>query len=62
MEDTLTKEYKALANHLQCEACKGHCHVMRNGAHQRLDYKEMSYWAKQIVHNHFNLHSILSSH
>ncbi|KIM49664.1 hypothetical protein M413DRAFT_113932 [Hebeloma cylindrosporum] len=22
---------------------------MRNGAHHRLDYKEMSYWAKQIV-------------
>lgn len=47
--DTLTKEYKRLANHIKCEACKGHCYVMQNGAHHRLDYKEMSYWAKQIV-------------
>jgi hypothetical protein len=45
----LTKEYKRLANHIKCEACKGHCYVMRNGAHHQLDYKEISYWAKQIV-------------
>jgi hypothetical protein len=38
-----------LAAHLKCELCKGHCYVMRNGEHQRLDYKEMSYWAKQNV-------------
>ena len=48
-DGVITDEYKALAAHLKCEACKGHCYVMRNGEHQHLDYKEISYWAKQTV-------------
>jgi len=31
--DTLTAEYKNLANHIKCESCKGYCHVMGNGNH-----------------------------
>lgn len=49
LDNCLTDEYKKLAAHLKCESCKGYCYVMRSGQHQRLDYKEMSYWAKQNV-------------
>ena len=49
LDGMVTSEYKKLAAHLKCESCKGHCHIMRGGQHQRLDFKEMSYWAKQNV-------------
>lgn len=46
---TLTKKFKELTAHVKCEAHKGHCHINRSGEHRRLDYKEMSFWAKQMV-------------
>ena len=48
-DGVITDEFKKLKTHLKCESCKGHCHVMSTGQHQRLDYKDLSYWAKQNV-------------
>lgn len=49
LDGVITDEFKKLKAHLKCESCKGHCHVMSSGQHQRLDYKDLSYWAKQNV-------------
>lgn len=48
-EGALTKEYKNLTSHLKCEAHKGHCYINRSAEHKRLDYKDMSFWAKKMV-------------
>ena len=48
-EAALMKEYKILTAHLKCEAHKGHCYINQNVEHKRLDYKDMSYWAKKMV-------------
>ncbi|PPR00339.1 hypothetical protein CVT24_004360 [Panaeolus cyanescens] len=47
--DAARRTYKELATATRCEKCKGHCHVMRDGTHQKLTIKDMSYWTKQIV-------------
>ena len=49
LDGIITEEFKKLKAHLRCETCNGHCNVMPNGVHQHLDYKDMSYWAKQNV-------------
>jgi hypothetical protein len=49
LNGTITDEFKKLKAHLMCESCKGHCYIMSSKHHQHLDYKDMSYWAKQNV-------------
>lgn len=46
---TLTTKYQKLAAHTACESCKENCHITRSSMHQHLDYKKLSYWAKQNI-------------
>ncbi|KIJ57968.1 hypothetical protein HYDPIDRAFT_34455 [Hydnomerulius pinastri MD-312] len=50
-DENLVKAYQDLERQWACEKYKGHCFVLSTGSHKRMDYQEMSLWAKKLTMN-----------